>query len=200
MLRILCVGIASYATQVSVWFAYDMMFLEGKEVKVPKGDCCFECGHLRESWPTLAISVIREKIDSDPIFKVLWEYAGRRFRKEEPFSGRPHLVRKVVTHGLTAEWPRAFVDEATFTSVLGKDWTTPGLHLKGVTLHDPEGGSKVGVLFRREDPQCFSDPCRYVQNAIQNSDGHWSQALSDGTSRAHPQAAPPSRSTRPRLR
>ncbi len=141
--------------QVKPWFCYDVIFGgKGEQIQVPNGSLCGDCGVVMESWPGVSAEDIRAKLE-DPTFAAVWDFAMRRKRGEIPRTGREQVVDQVVLHGMRAEWPGAFIEEATLIG-LGANYirALDKKKLKITTIEDPDFKQRHGIVVRDEDRVC----------------------------------------------
>jgi hypothetical protein len=120
-------------------------------LKYSHGLLCWVCGKVREAFPLLSVEAILEKLaDAGQVqFHVRWDAAKNRLEfMKDTVGDEPFKVTILHTQltGLRIEFPKAFVQDTSFSEHFGVPCDDKGLKLKVITVTDSELTKHTGVL------------------------------------------------------
>ncbi len=121
-----------------------------QQVQIAFGALCELCGRLLESFPSLTLADVKEKLanESDFTFHILWEAAKATAANpgDNPFG--LIVVGRTCLTGIRARWLYDFVETTIFLEKIGVNPDDREFKLKLCTMRDPEGGKHTGVLLK----------------------------------------------------
>lgn len=114
----------------------------------PKGNMCWECGKIVESFPTMTMEEISSKYAEDAPWRTLFERARLILRGTLSVDMRPQAVSKHVLLGLKVKSVLAFITEETLCKFFKSAAADLGKAVKLTTIRDAEGELVSGVLLK----------------------------------------------------